>query len=66
MKSHARVYTTSKWQIQAVVPGNVIPAFFTIVLYISPFNNFVQEIFVARINDEVYTKVQANCYRPKE
>lgn len=66
MNSRARVYTTSKWQILAVVPGIVIPVFFTIMLYISPFNNFVQEIFVSRINDEVYIKVQANCYRPKE
>ena len=64
MESLARDYTASKWQIQAVVPVNVILVFFTTMLYILSFNNFFQRIFVTRKNNEVYTKVQADCYRP--
>lgn len=30
---HVRVYTTSKWQIQSVDPGNVTPVFFATMLY---------------------------------
>jgi len=64
MESLARDHTASKWQIQAVVPDNVILVFFTTMLYILSFNNFFQRIFVTRKNNEVYTKVQADCYRP--
>lgn len=48
MESLARDYTTSKWQIQAVVPDNVILVFFTTMVYILSFNNFVQRIFVTK------------------